>query len=259
MSNTDDSLVREVNEELRREQIAKLWDRYGLIALAGVGLFIAALLGYQYWRKVQLETAQEFGAQYQQALQLAQEGKSEESAKILMQMAKEAPKGYAVLARLKLAAAKAKAGKKDEAVRTYEAVVNDGGADPLLAGYAKLRAAALRVGEADWTEMQNRLNDLTGDDSAWRYSARELLGLAALKAGQLDEARKLFLQVLGDRQTPRSIRTRVTIMMGMIAQRELANAKSDASSGDKTEPAANKPAGGQSKTDGAKADAVKSN
>ena len=47
----------------------------------------------------------------------------------------------------------------------------------------------LRLDSANWTDMQNRLNDLAADGNAWRFSARELLGLAAQKAGKTEEAR----------------------------------------------------------------------
>ncbi len=255
MADTDDSLVREINEEIRREQFAKFWDRYGVIALVGVSLFIGSILGFQYWQSSKLATAQEFGAKYQQALELAAENKNEDATKLLMQIEKDAPKGYAVLARLKLAAGQAEAGKTTEAVKTYEAIINDGGADQLLADYARLQAASLRVGEADWTEMQNRLNDLTGDESAWRFSARELLGLAALRAGKLDAARQPLRQLLADRATPRAMRARATIMMGMIAQKELSASKDEAAA--KTGEKPMKP--GKDKSSDAKSGAKNSN
>ncbi len=60
-----------------------------------------------------------------------------------------------------------------------------GKADPILSAFARLQAAAIRLGEADFTEMENRLKPLTGDDNPWRFIAKEYLGLAALKAARL--------------------------------------------------------------------------
>jgi hypothetical protein len=94
--------------------------------------------------------------------------------------------------------------------------------DPLLASFAKLQAATLRLGEADFTEMQNRLNDLIDDKSPWRTSARELLGLSAMKAGKSQEARKLFEQILGDRNAPPNTVDRVRIALGNIIAAEIA-------------------------------------
>lgn len=224
MSNTDDSLLREVEEEIRREKFAKLWDQYGLAAIGLAGLLVAGVLGFQWWQGKTLEKAQTYGAKYQSALTLAQQGKAAEAEKSFSEIAANGPKGYAVLARLKLAGAKVKAGKNAEAIKLYESIVNDGGADELLAGYARLQAASLRAGIADWTEMQNRLNDLTKASSPWRYSAKELLGIAARRAGKLAEARNYFGQLIADPLVPRSIQARVKILMALVTEAELAAA-----------------------------------
>jgi hypothetical protein len=71
--------------------------------------------------------------------------------------------------------------------------------------------------------MQNRLNDLAADGNAWRFSARELLGLAAQKAGKTDEARKYFQGLLGDRNTPPGVGERARVMMAMLTEAELSS------------------------------------
>ena len=114
------------------------------------------------------------------------------------------------------------AGKTAQAAAAFEAIAKESGLDPLLADYAQLQAAMLRLDSASWTEMQNWLNDLAADGNAWRFSARELLGLAAQKAGKTDEARTQFQRLLGDRNTPPSIGERARIMLAMLTEAELA-------------------------------------
>ncbi len=72
--------------------------------------------------------------------------------------------------------------------------------------------------------MQNRLNDLAAEGNAWRFSARELLGLAAQKAGKTQEARTQFQLLLGDRNTPPGIGERVRVMLAMLTEAELTSA-----------------------------------
>ena len=84
-----------------------------------------------------------------------------------------------------------------------------------------MQAASLKVDSAGWTDMQNRLNDLAADGNPWRASARELLGLAAMKAGKIEEAREQFQRLLSDRDTPPSISERARIMMAMLTEKEL--------------------------------------
>jgi hypothetical protein len=109
---------------------------------------------------------------------------------------------------LQLAATHLEIGKKDEALATYDKLAKDTGADALLRDFARLQAAAIQLGTADWTEMENRLTDLAASGNAWRHSARELLGFAALQAGKINEARELFGKVLSD---PEAERARLTM------------------------------------------------
>ena len=98
----------------------------------------------------------------------------------------------------------------------------------MLRGYAALQAAAVRLGEADFTEMQNWLNPLIGDESPWRYSARELLGLAAFKAGNRSEARTFLTPLLVDQKTPQTIIERAQIVLAEIAAGEIAKKGAEA-------------------------------
>jgi hypothetical protein len=231
MADKNDTLLREVDEELRRERLEKLWDRYGIYVVAVAALLVLGVAGYQYTKSRNLAAAQAAGARYEEALRLSSQGKPEEAAKIFSALAESGPQGYSTLARLQLAGAAVEAGRTADAVAIYDALARESGLDPLLKGYAQFQAAALRAGEADFTELQNRLNDLTADASPWRYSARELLGLAALKAGRTEEARKMFEQLLADQRTPPSIMERARIAMASVVAADLAKPAAGAETG----------------------------
>ncbi len=217
MANNDDPLFREVEEELRREQIEKLWEKYGLYLIGAAIAIVLAVGGVKWYQARQLAAAQAAGARYEEALRLFSEGKNEEALKAFESLASGGARGYAILSKLQLAAAKAKAGKTAEAVSEFESL-GSGASDPLLGDFARLQAAALRLGEADFTEMQNRLKPLVAEGNPWRASARELLAAAAIKAGRTDEARALLEQVLADRTTPPGLAERVRNMMaGLLA------------------------------------------
>lgn len=122
---------------------------------------------------------------------------------------------------MQVAGAQAKAGKSAEALATFDALAKEPGADDLLKSFAQLQAASLRLGEADFSEMQNWLNSLTADGSPFRTSARELLGFAAFKGGKYDEARKHLEPLLIDPAASRAIQERIKIVMTQIAAAEV--------------------------------------
>jgi hypothetical protein len=224
MVDQKDSLAREVDEELRREQLLKLWERFGTYIIAAAALIIAGIGGYKYLEHRRLLAAEAAGAQMALAVQEGAQNKTAEAEKALEAIARTGPSGYAVLARLRLAAAAREAGRTAEAASAYEAIAREGGLDPIFADYAQLQAATLTLDGASWTDIQNRLNGLAADNGPWRFSARELLALAAQKAGKIDEARSEYRYLLGDPATPPSIAERARVMMAMLTEGELVKA-----------------------------------
>ncbi len=237
MADDRDAMVRELESEVRREQMAKLWDRYGLYAIAAVALIIIGVGGFKWWEARSLAAAEAAGARYQAAVELAEEGKDEEARQAFEAMVRDAPASYATLARLQLAGEAANSGKTAEALAAYEAIAADGSVDSLIRQYAQLQSAALKVDSADFTEIKNRLTPLLAEDNAWRFSARELLGLSAYRAGRLEEARQIFLELAADQKTPPSVRERAGLVMGLITSAEAQQAAPAAQPAPATPPA----------------------
>ena len=221
MAQQDDGLLREVEEELRRERLEKIWKQYGTYIVAAAAAIVFGVLGFKYWENSRLAAAQDSGARYEEAMRLVNDKKEGSAEKEFGKIAVDGAGGYRALAQLQLAGSLSKQGKKAEAVATYEALVNDNSADATLRDFARLQAAGLRIGEADFTEIENRLNPLMSDASPWRFSARELLGLAAFKAGKSNEARTILTPLFVDQSTPQSITERAQIVMAEIAAGEI--------------------------------------
>jgi len=216
----NDPLLRELQEEIYRERYAKLWERYGVYALAAAVAVIAAVGGYQFWERRRLALAESAGAAYDTATRAIDSekngGATDGALKSLETLAREGPAGYAALARLQLAGAYAASGRTAEAVSAYQALANAEGTDRTLRDFARLQAAAARAGDAPWTEMENRLNELLAEGNPWQTAARELWGLAALKAGKTAGARDAFSQLLADPRTPQDMRERASMALATL-------------------------------------------
>ncbi len=135
---------------------------------------------------------------------------------MLAALAEQGPAGYRVLARFQLAAAEAKSGNTDKAVADYDALAKDPSVDPILQDHAVLQAASLRLDKADYAEMEQRLKPLAESSSAWRFSARELLGLSAYRLKNMREAETQFNTLIGDEATPQNLRERAEMMVALI-------------------------------------------
>jgi hypothetical protein len=224
MAENNDTIFREIDEEMRREQLHKIWQNYGTYIIAAAAAIILGVGGYQFYLAQQRSSSEASGASYDAAAQLVASGKGDDARLALEKIAKDGPAGYAALAQMRVAAQLAKTGKTADAVAAYEALMKAPGADPTLSGFARLQAASLRLDQADWTEMQNRLLDLTDNASPWRLSARELMALAAFKAGQVEQARKFGDLLMGESRIPPSMLERVKVLMSSVIAAELAMA-----------------------------------
>lgn len=221
MADQQDSLLREVEEEIRREQMAKLWQRYSGLVIAVVVLIPVAVMGYKFLENRRIAAEQTAGADYTAAETLSDNKKKDEAEAAYKKLADQGPSGYGSLAKMQLAAAQAKDGKTADAIATYDALGKDSGADNLLKSFAQLQAASLRMPDADYAEIQNRLTPLAGDDAPFGKSARELLGVAAYKAGKYDEARKYLEPLLIDPNVSEALQERVKVLMSGIAAAEV--------------------------------------
>lgn len=225
MADDRDVLAREVDEELRREQLLKLWQQYGTYVVGAVVLVIAGVGGWKFYEGRKLASEQAAGLRFSLAMRdTAKPDAKPDTPSALDDIARNGPSGYATLAKLRLAGADRTAGKTQDAIAKYEAVASDRRTDPLFADYARLQIAMLTLDTGTWTQMQNQLTPLAADQNAWRFSARELLALAALKAGRDAEAKQEFERLMGDRNVPPGIAERSRLMLAMLTEAELAKA-----------------------------------
>jgi len=209
-------IFKEVDEEVRREQLKRLWERYGnyiiaacILVIAGVG----AWRGYDWW---ETKRAAESGAAFEQAVALAEAGKPQEAKAAFAKLATDGTAGYRVLARMREAAELAQTDPK-AAIKVYDEIAADRGYGQVMRDIATLRTGFLLVDTASYTDMRARLEPLTGADRAFRYSARELLALSAWKHGDTGAARQWTDLIISDPQTPAGARSRAEVLSELIA------------------------------------------
>jgi hypothetical protein len=207
-------IFREIDEELRRDNLLKLWSKYGryLLALAAAALVIAGAVVA--WRQHQLAERLAQSTRYAQALALAREGKEADAARIFGVIAQEGG-GYAVLARLEDAAMLAKSGDRKGAVATYDRIAATAGQP--FADLARLSAAMADFPDADPNATIERLAPLTEPGNPWRPSALELTAAARLKEGDRKAALEIYRQLADDPTTPQSLRGRAAEMAAALA------------------------------------------
>jgi hypothetical protein len=209
-------IFHEVDEEVRRERLQKLWERYSIYIITLAVLVVAGIgawRGYEWWLAKQ---AAEAGARFEQALTLSEQGKHAEAEQAFSKIATDAPAGYRVLARLRAAAELAQTSPAD-AVKVYDQIDADPSLSQTLRDLAALRAGILLVDTAPLADMRKRLDQLTEPGRSFRASARELLALSAWRNHDADAARKYIDMITADPETPPGARARAEVLSALIA------------------------------------------
>jgi hypothetical protein len=209
-------IFHEVDEEVRRDQLKKLWDRYSIYLIAAAVLIVAGIAawrGYEYWVAQKAAAA---GAAFEAAVSLSEQGKHAEAEAAFAKIVSEAPDGYRVLARFRAAAELAQI-KSADAVKAYDDLAADSSLGTTWQDLAAIRAGLLVVDSAPLADMRRRLDQLAEPGRSFRHTARELLALSAWRNRDLAATRRYLDMIATDAETPASTRARVDVLSALIA------------------------------------------
>lgn len=214
---SNDTFIREVNEELRQERARALWKRFGMVFIAVAVLIVLATVAYVAWQRWSAGQAAANGERLVQAMMQAEKGEVDSASTTLDTLASDGSGAYPEVATMRLAALRQEQGDLAGAVELFDKVANNGSAPQSLRDAAAVRAAYILVDTGSLDDVRARVERLTGDSDPMRFAAREVLGLAAWKAGDTGAA-KDFLQPLGDDLgTPPGIARRARMILDLIA------------------------------------------
>jgi hypothetical protein len=208
-------IFREVDEEVRRDQAAEFWKKYQNYIIGAVAVLLLATGGWRFYEWRRLQAAEAAGAQFENALGLVRDGKSGEADVAFAKMAADAPAGYAILARMSAAATLAKSDPAG-AISAYDALAEDLALGPLFREAARLRAAMLRLDNGQADAAKKALEGLAAPTGPFRNTARELLGAAALSAGDFDGAGRWLDMIAADPQAPQDARRNAELMLALV-------------------------------------------
>ena len=208
-------LFNEIDEEVRREQLKKLWDRYSLYIVGAALLIIAAVGGWRGYEYLEAKKAAEAGAAFDAALDLAEQSKHAEADAAFDKIAATAPSGYRMLARLR-AAAEVATRDPQAGAKMYDGLAADSSIGAEQQDLARIRAAGLLLDTESYPNMLQRLEVATKPDATFRHTARELLALSAWRANDTTAARQWLDMIANDGETPAAMRQRAEALQALL-------------------------------------------
>jgi len=201
-------IFREVDEDVRRDELLGYWRRYGKYAVAVAVVFVLSVAGFTFLKQYNERQRLAAGDAFQVAEGLARAGKPVEAAGAFQTLADTYGGGYGQLARVRAARAQVAAGDRDGAVRAFDAIAADAEVDAFLRDLARLEAAALLVDAGDPAAVRARLEPLLAEGQPLRPLARELQALLALRQGDRTAAGAIYRELAADAHAGPGLRVR---------------------------------------------------
>lgn len=211
---TDESLIREVDDEVRQEEFKKLWQRHGTKITALVVAIVAGVAAFKGYEYYLLKQSEEASVVYLDAVKKATDGKNDDA---LAALAAVKHAGFGQLAKLQEAAVLAQKGETEKAIAAYDGLANDGSSDAALADLARIRAGYLLIDTTTPDALLSRLGKFDKEDSIWRNEAREIFGLAAWRVKDYVMADRYMNAIFADPESSQAIRQRAQVMIQLIA------------------------------------------
>jgi hypothetical protein len=208
-------LFDEVDEDVRRDQLKRLWDQYSIYIVAGAFLIIASVGGWRGYEYLETKKATEAGAAFDKAVELSEANKHTEAEAAFADLAAKAPSGYRVLARLRTAAEVASRDPK-AAAKMFDDIAADRSVGAPEQDLARIRAAQLLLETSGYPDLKQRLESAAAPGATFRHTARELLALSAWRAEDATAARQWLDMIANDGETPPSLRSRAEALQALL-------------------------------------------
>lgn len=208
-------IFREIEDELRRDNLLKLWRKYGWHIAAVVVVIMLIAGGVVAWRDHQATQRRAESARYSSALAMLRDGKDADAAKVFAMVAGQGG-GYGVLSAFQDAALLAKTGDRKGAIAAYDRIAASGEVDRELRDLAVLLSVMQALPDGDPQAQSARLAPLTESGNPWRPTALELTAAARLKAGDRNAALDIYKKLADDLSAPEGLRARAAEMTAAL-------------------------------------------
>ena len=206
-------IFREVEEDVRREKFQKFWKAYGDYVIALVAVIIVGIAGFELWQRYQASQRDKASV----ALSAAQAIRDPSQAvNAFADLAKTAPKGYALLARLEQASSMLASGQREGAIAIYKEIADQDKSG--IGTVARLRQAWALADTSSRSDLETLLAPLRTAGNVWKPNADEILAYSDYHNNQIAKAATEFEALANDPNSPQQLQRRAQAMGAFLKQ-----------------------------------------
>ncbi len=210
-------LIQEVDEDIRRENLKRVWNQYGSYIIALVVVVVIGVGATKWWQYNKMASQEKDGAAFVLAQELIDEGQAENALQKLGSLAKEGSEGYKTLAKFKEAQVISQTDKA-KALELYQAYSADAGIEQIYQDLALYYAAHMQFSDKDNKEFSPEFKRLLEASNPWRLLAIELDALRLIRVGDKKQAAMNLRLIIEDSKSPKGLKERSDKLLSTLGK-----------------------------------------
>lgn len=211
-----DAFIQEVDEDLKNENLKKLWDKYGLYIIVTVVLILTATVSFETFKVLHEKRNQTWSDKYSYAINLQLQGKDAESLKVLNEIIEHKHDIYSDLAKVQVSNIYFEQGDTAKAIEELENIINDKETNKKLRDITTIKLASYKLDTAPREEITALLSPLATTDNSWTNIAKEMLAMLEIREGNIEGAKEIYNDILSSPSLPDVLRYRVQDMLTVL-------------------------------------------
>ena len=215
IENQDDLFINEINEGLKQDQMKKLWDKYGVYVIIFIATILTATVSFESFKAWQAKKSQEVSNAFATSLNLYKQGQTEKSISILKSISDGSSKIYGDIAELQTANILLDQGKNEEAFKILQFITENAN-NTQIGNIAAIKLASYKIDTAPFDEVNAILAPISKSNSPWTVIANELIAMLHIRENNLEEAQKIYMEILSMPNLSDTTKSRAQDMLSII-------------------------------------------
>ena len=212
----EDSLIREVNEDLQNEKIEKIWNKYGVYIVALVVLIVSTAVGYESISAWYVQKQEKNSDKFVAALNMQDKADHHKVVKELDKVIDETSGIYPVLAKLQKANLLLENKEYAKAIEILTSIYEDKSIELEIRNVAAVKIASYEIDFGDAKVAKRILKEVIDQNNSWSAISKDLLAILEVKQGNIEEAKELYRNLMTDFSAPEAVRKRAEEMLSVL-------------------------------------------
>lgn len=211
-----ENFFKEISADVHNDNMKKLWDTYGLQIIIAIVVILTLAVSFETFKAWRVKRAESWSDTYAVALALQNQGRFDESMKILKQIAETNNGIYGDIAQIQTSNILFEQGKNEEAIAILEGIINNQDINKKMRDVTAVKLASYKLDTAPREEIEALLNPLMEENGSWTNIAREMSAMLAIRDGDLERAKALYGEILNTPNLSDGLKLRVQDMLSVL-------------------------------------------